>query len=146
VLGLFTSNVALSEKYTGMSDSFDAIDRAFFEQHLAWSTAQAQFLHDHRIEVVRVDRTDRQLRHRNGKSDHTDAVVSTTRTLTTNSHRHHPQAGVDREDSLGARPTSPEWGRTSRSSTVRSSVGVAGRASPSGVLQSRRRWCRVPAG
>jgi ketosteroid isomerase-like protein len=40
VLALFTSNVALSEKYTGTSDSFEAIDRAFFEQHLAWSTAQ----------------------------------------------------------------------------------------------------------
>jgi hypothetical protein len=40
VLALFTSNVALSEKYTGMSDSFEAIDRAFFDQHLAWSTAQ----------------------------------------------------------------------------------------------------------
>ncbi len=40
VLALFTPDVALSEKYTGMSDSFDAIDRGFFEQHLAWSTAQ----------------------------------------------------------------------------------------------------------
>jgi ketosteroid isomerase-like protein len=40
VLDLLTPEVTLSEKYTGMSDSFDAIDRAFFEQHLAWSTAQ----------------------------------------------------------------------------------------------------------
>ena len=39
VLGLFTSNVALSEKYTGMTD-WGPIDRAFFDQHLAWSTAQ----------------------------------------------------------------------------------------------------------
>jgi len=40
VLALFTSDVALSEKYSGMSDSFDAMDREFFEQHLAWSAAQ----------------------------------------------------------------------------------------------------------
>ncbi len=40
VLALFTSDVALSEKYTGMTASFEAIDRAFFEQHLAWSTTQ----------------------------------------------------------------------------------------------------------
>jgi ketosteroid isomerase-like protein len=40
VLAMFTDDVALSEKYTGMSDSFEAIDRAIFEQHLAWSTAQ----------------------------------------------------------------------------------------------------------
>ena len=40
VVALFTPDVALSEKLTGMSESFEAIDRAFFEQHLAWSTAQ----------------------------------------------------------------------------------------------------------
>ena len=40
VLALFTPDAALSEKYTGMSDSFEAIDRGFFEQDLAWSTAQ----------------------------------------------------------------------------------------------------------
>ena len=45
VLALFTSNVALSEKYTALSDfgngdPFEAMDRAFFEQELAWNTAQ----------------------------------------------------------------------------------------------------------
>ncbi len=40
VLGLFTSNVALSEWYIGMTFSFEAIDRGFFEQALAWSIAQ----------------------------------------------------------------------------------------------------------
>jgi hypothetical protein len=40
VLALLTPDVALSEKYTGMSDSFEPLDRPFFEQHLAWSTAQ----------------------------------------------------------------------------------------------------------
>ena len=40
VLAALTPDLALSEKYTGSSDSFEAIDRAFFEQHLAWSTAQ----------------------------------------------------------------------------------------------------------
>ena len=40
VLAELTSDVALSENYTGLSPSFEAIDRAFFEQHLAWATAQ----------------------------------------------------------------------------------------------------------
>jgi hypothetical protein len=45
VLGLFTSNVALSEKYTALSDfgngdPSEAMDRALFEQELAWNTAQ----------------------------------------------------------------------------------------------------------
>ena len=40
VLVLLTSDVALSEKYTGMGDGFGVMDRGFFEQHLAWSTAQ----------------------------------------------------------------------------------------------------------
>lgn len=40
VLATLTSDVALSEKYTGMSSSFEPLDRGFFEQHLAWSTAQ----------------------------------------------------------------------------------------------------------
>ena len=40
VLGLFTSNVALSEKYTGMSVSFEPMDRASFEQQLAWNLGQ----------------------------------------------------------------------------------------------------------
>ncbi len=45
VLGLLTPEVALSEKYSALSNfgdsaGFEAIDRAFFEQHLAWSTAQ----------------------------------------------------------------------------------------------------------
>jgi len=40
VLVLLTSDVALSEKYTGMSPSFEAMDRGFFEQQLAWNTAQ----------------------------------------------------------------------------------------------------------
>ncbi len=40
VLALFTADVALSEKYIGMSDSFGPIDREFFEQGLAWAAAQ----------------------------------------------------------------------------------------------------------
>ena len=40
VLAVLAADVALSEKYTGLGSSFEAIDRAFFEQHLAWSTAQ----------------------------------------------------------------------------------------------------------
>ena len=39
VLGLFTSNVALSEKYTGMSE-WGPMDRASFEQQLAWNLGQ----------------------------------------------------------------------------------------------------------
>jgi len=40
VLGLFTSNVALSEKYTGMSVSFEPMDRDCFGQQLAWNLGQ----------------------------------------------------------------------------------------------------------
>jgi ketosteroid isomerase-like protein len=40
VLALLTSDVALSERYTDEGPSFEALDPAFFEQHLAWSTAQ----------------------------------------------------------------------------------------------------------
>ncbi len=40
VLGLFTDDVALSEKYTGMSVSFEPMDRASFEQQLAWNLGQ----------------------------------------------------------------------------------------------------------
>ena len=40
VLALLIPDVALSEKYTGMSASFEAMDRGSFEQHLAWSAAQ----------------------------------------------------------------------------------------------------------
>ncbi len=45
VLGLFTDDVALWRKYSALSDfgngdPFEAMDRAFFEQELAWSTAQ----------------------------------------------------------------------------------------------------------
>lgn len=40
VLAVLTPDVAVSEKYTGMSVSFEAMERAFFEQYLAWNTAQ----------------------------------------------------------------------------------------------------------
>jgi hypothetical protein len=40
VLAALTPDVALSEKYTGMTPEFEETDRAFFEQHLAWSIAQ----------------------------------------------------------------------------------------------------------
>jgi hypothetical protein len=39
-LAALTPDVALSEKYTGMSPSFEPIEPAFFEQHLAWNIAQ----------------------------------------------------------------------------------------------------------
>jgi ketosteroid isomerase-like protein len=42
VLALLTSDVALSERFPGVEvgPSFEALDSAFFEQHLAWTTAQ----------------------------------------------------------------------------------------------------------
>jgi hypothetical protein len=40
VLALLTPDVALSERYTGMTPDFEAIERARFEQELAWNTAQ----------------------------------------------------------------------------------------------------------
>jgi hypothetical protein len=40
VLALLTPDVALSEKFTGTSPDFEAMDPADFEQQLAWDTAQ----------------------------------------------------------------------------------------------------------
>ncbi|MGI9622459.1 MAG: hypothetical protein ACR2PK_06445 [Acidimicrobiales bacterium] len=40
VLVVLTPDVDLSERYTGPGSSFEAMERPFFEQYLAWSTAQ----------------------------------------------------------------------------------------------------------
>lgn len=40
LLATLIPEAALSEKYTGMSSSFDELERGFFEQHMAWATAQ----------------------------------------------------------------------------------------------------------
>ena len=40
VPALLTSDVALSERYSGEGPSFEALEPAFFEQVLAWGTAQ----------------------------------------------------------------------------------------------------------
>ena len=41
MLATLTPEASLSEKYSiGGSDPFDPIDRAFFEQHMVWATAQ----------------------------------------------------------------------------------------------------------
>jgi transposase len=42
----------------------------------SYGTGLSRFLHDHSVGVVEVDRPNRQLRHREGKSDPTDAVAA----------------------------------------------------------------------
>jgi transposase len=50
----------------------------------SYGTGLARFLHDQGVEVVEVDRPNRQLRHRKGKSDPTDAVAAARAALSGN--------------------------------------------------------------
>ena len=55
---------------------FGSVLRIGVEGTGSYGAGLARFLHDHHIEVVEVDRPNRQLRHRRGKSDPTDAVAA----------------------------------------------------------------------
>lgn len=57
-------------------EGFGAVIRIGVEGTGSYGAGLARFLFDHRIEVVEVDRPNRQLRHRKGKSDPTDAVAA----------------------------------------------------------------------
>ena len=57
LLATLTPEAALSEKYTGMSSSFSEIERAFFEQHMAWSTAQGSTFTTPDCEVTEAEDT-----------------------------------------------------------------------------------------
>ena len=57
-------------------EGFGAVLRVGVEGTGSYGAGLTRFLHDHRVEVVEVDRPNRQLRHRKGKSDPTDAVAA----------------------------------------------------------------------
>src|SRR3990172_8879451 len=55
---------------------FGTVVRVGVEGTGSYGTGLARFLHSEGIEVVEVDRPNRQLRHRHGKSDPTDALAA----------------------------------------------------------------------
>jgi transposase len=60
----------------GWLEGFGTLTRVGVEGTGSCGAGLARFLHDHRVEVVEVDRPNRQLRHRRGKSDPTDAIAA----------------------------------------------------------------------
>ncbi|MCP4227586.1 MAG: IS110 family transposase [Actinomycetia bacterium] len=57
-------------------EGFGVVSRVGVEGTGSYGAGLARFLHGERVEVVEVDRPNRQLRHREGKSDPTDAVAA----------------------------------------------------------------------
>ncbi|HZD23276.1 MAG TPA: transposase [Acidimicrobiia bacterium] len=57
-------------------EGFGPVGRVGVEGTGSYGTGLARFLYDQGVEVVEVDRPNRQLRHRKGKSDPTDAVAA----------------------------------------------------------------------
>ncbi|MCP4226012.1 MAG: IS110 family transposase [Actinomycetia bacterium] len=57
-------------------EGFGPVMRVGVEGTGSYGTGLARFLHDRGVDVVEVDRPNRQLRHRRGKSDPTDALAA----------------------------------------------------------------------
>jgi len=57
-------------------EGFGPVVRVGVEGTGSYGTGLARFLHDRGVDVVEVDRPNRQLRHRKGKSDPTDALAA----------------------------------------------------------------------
>jgi transposase len=76
VLGVesFNADRAGYESLAGWLAGFGPITRIGVEGTGSWGVGVARFLHDEGIEVVEVDRPNRQARRKEGKSDPTDAV------------------------------------------------------------------------
>ena len=76
VLGVesFNADRAGYESLAGWLAGFGPIARIGVEGTGSWGVGVARFLHDEGIEVVEVDRPNRQARRKEGKSDPTDAV------------------------------------------------------------------------
>ncbi len=72
----FETTVAGYRKLLGWLEGFGPVTLVGVEGTGSYGTGLSRFLHDHEIEVVEVDRPNRQLRHRKGKSDPTDAVAA----------------------------------------------------------------------
>ena len=70
----FPADAAGYEGLLGWLAGFGSIDKIGVEGTGSWGVGLARFLHDHDVEVVEVDRPNRQVRRKHGKSDPTDAV------------------------------------------------------------------------
>jgi len=78
VLGIesFETTEAGYRKLLEWLEGFGTVTRVGVEGTGSYGAGLARFLHNHRVEVVEVDRPNRQLRHRSGKSDPIDAVAA----------------------------------------------------------------------
>ena len=72
----FGADEAGYEHLLGWLAGFGAVEKVGVEGTGSWGVGLARFLHDQGIEVVEVDRPNRQVRRRQGKSDPTDAVAA----------------------------------------------------------------------
>jgi transposase len=72
----FPADVAGYEGLLGWLASFGVVEQIGVEGTGSWGVGLARFLHDHDVEVVEVDRPNRQVRRKVGKSDPTDAVAA----------------------------------------------------------------------
>jgi transposase len=72
----FETTEAGYRKLLDWLESFGVVMRIGVEGTGSYGTGLARFLHDRGLDVVEVDRPNRQLRHRRGKSDPTDAVAA----------------------------------------------------------------------
>ncbi len=72
----FETTEAGYRKLAEWLEGFGPVIRVGVEGTGSYGTGLARFLHDRGVEVVEVDRPNRQLRHRKGKSDPTDALAA----------------------------------------------------------------------
>ena len=72
----FPAEVAGYEGLLGWLAGFGAVEQIGVEGTGSWGVGLSRFLHDQGIEVVEVDRPNRQTRRKVGKSDPTDAVAA----------------------------------------------------------------------
>ena len=77
----FPAEVAGYEGLLGWLAGFGAVEQIGVEGTGSWGVGLSRFLHDQGIEVVEVDRPNRQTRRKVGKSDPTDAVAATRTAL-----------------------------------------------------------------
>lgn len=72
----FETSEAGYRKLLEWLEGFGPISRVGVEGTGSYGAGLTRFLHDQEVEVVEVDRPNRQLRHREGKSDPTDVVAA----------------------------------------------------------------------
>ena len=72
----FPADEAGYEGLLGWLASFGPVDKVGVEGTGSWGVGLTRFLHNHDVEVVEVDRPNRQVRRKVGKSDPTDAVAA----------------------------------------------------------------------